>query len=85
MDDKTEQQMIETQSADRYVCDATVDLLEANLALQAMLPVERQELLRENHQEIREELNRIYLLAEGLESALAEAGALLCEEHGLIA
>jgi acyl-CoA reductase-like NAD-dependent aldehyde dehydrogenase len=84
MDDKTEQ-MIETQRADLYVCDAAVDMLEANLALQEMSPVERQELLRENWQEMREELNRIYLLAEALESALAEAGALLCEEHGLIA
>ncbi len=84
MDARTER-MIETQSADIYVCDAAVDLLEANLALQAMSPVGRQELLRENWQEMREELNRIYRLAEALESALAEAGALLCEEHGLIA
>jgi hypothetical protein len=76
MDARTER-MIETKMTAFYVCDATVQLLQARIALDEMQPLERLEFMKAYGEEMCEEMARVYRRAEELESALAEAGALL--------
>ncbi|MGI8656844.1 MAG: hypothetical protein ACR2LC_16690 [Pyrinomonadaceae bacterium] len=79
MDARTER-MIETKTTtdcaadvDGFVCDATVQLLQARIALDEMGPLERKQFIELYAHDIRIELLRVSRCVEILESALTEA------------